>query len=111
PQPEKKRSFLLPLIAAIALLAAATAAYLLSSHRSAADPNLQLQILPPDKTEFNDFGDISGPPALSPQGDRLAFTALGEGSPKALWIRDLDSFTAHRIEGTEDAAHPFWSPD
>ena len=28
-----------------------------------------------------------------------------------LWIRELDSIEPRVLPGTEDAAHPFWSPD
>ncbi len=28
-----------------------------------------------------------------------------------LWIRDLDSLEPRVLQGTDDAAHPFWSPD
>ncbi len=72
---------------------------------------LRLQINAPDKMKFVDTGDFGGMPALSPDGSKLAFSAEGENSRKALWVRSLDSFAAQRLEGTDDAAHPFWSPD
>jgi eukaryotic-like serine/threonine-protein kinase len=48
--------------------------------------------------------------AISPDGKRLAFVADHEGQP-ALWVRPLDTATAHPLPGTEGARRPFWSPD
>jgi Tol biopolymer transport system component len=60
---------------------------------------------PPDKTGFDIYV------ALSPDGRRLAFTAVGaEGIPR-LWVRDLDKVEARMLPGTEGAGSPFWSPD
>src|SRR5205807_9222521 len=49
--------------------------------------------------------------ALSPDGLRLAFTALDAQGKSALWVRPLHGEEAHLIGGTENAAFPFWSPD
>ncbi len=51
------------------------------------------------------------PGVPSPDGRRIAFVAQDESSTTALWIRPLDVQTAHRIQGTEGASGPFWSPD
>jgi len=48
---------------------------------------------------------------LSPDGRRIAFVATGGSGSLALWIRDLDSPEPRVLPGTENAAHPFWSPD
>ena len=48
---------------------------------------------------------------LSPDGRRLAFVATGRSGRMVLWIRELDSPEPRALDGTEDAAHPFWSPD
>jgi Tol biopolymer transport system component len=49
--------------------------------------------------------------ALSPDGRRLAFSALDRQGKSALWVRPLDGETAQVIAGSENAAFPFWSPD
>ena len=49
--------------------------------------------------------------ALSPDGRRLAFTAVENDGKRQLWLRPLDSQTAQPVAGTEGATYPFWSPD
>jgi Tol biopolymer transport system component len=49
--------------------------------------------------------------ALSPDGQRLAYTAPDDKGVVMLWIRSLDSLSAHPLPGTAGAAAPFWSPD
>jgi DNA-binding winged helix-turn-helix (wHTH) protein len=48
-------------------------------------------------------------PAISPDGQRLAFPAPGAKS--RLWVRSLDSSTVQPLPETEEAVYPFWSPD
>jgi serine/threonine protein kinase len=47
--------------------------------------------------------------SVSPDGRWLAFVAV-EGQ-RMIWVRSLGSLNARRLEGTEGAASPFWSPD
>jgi len=49
--------------------------------------------------------------AVSPDGKRVAFVATDPTGRSVLWIRDLDSLEPRALPGTQDAAHPFWSPD
>jgi len=50
--------------------------------------------------------------ALSPDGRQVAFVATTTATGKTtLWVRPLDSSTAHEVSGTEGANVPFWSPD
>jgi Tol biopolymer transport system component/tRNA A-37 threonylcarbamoyl transferase component Bud32 len=49
--------------------------------------------------------------AFAPDGNRLAFVALGADGKTALWVRGLSSYNAQQITGTEGAVFPFWSPD
>jgi len=46
---------------------------------------------------------------ISPNGRHIVYVDSGE--PSSLWIRDLDSEEPYRLEGTEGANEPFWSPD
>jgi Tol biopolymer transport system component len=50
------------------------------------------------------------PPAVSPDGRRVAFVAAANGG-QALWVRDLDSLASRPLPGTDGAFAPFWSPD
>jgi len=49
--------------------------------------------------------------ALSPDGEMLAFAATDASGRSALWVRPLSSSEAERIEQSEGALLPFWSPD
>ena len=62
-------------------------------------------IEPPPGTTF----DLTH--AISPDGRRIAFTAVRPNGSRWLWIRSLDSLVPQAIAGSESAAHPFWSPD
>ena len=48
--------------------------------------------------------------AISPDGQALAFSATEKRST-ALYLRRLNTLDAQRIDGTEGAEAPFWSPD
>jgi len=49
--------------------------------------------------------------ALSPDGLTLAFAATDASGQSFLWIRALNSGEAQRLDQTEGALLPFWSPD
>ncbi len=70
---------------------------------------LRFQIYPPEKTTF--ANDVDSPPAISPDGSQVAFTAFGEDGRARIWIRDLDALDARVLAGTEEAGTLFWSPD
>jgi eukaryotic-like serine/threonine-protein kinase len=72
---------------------------------------LAASILPPDDSQILEV-------ALSPDGRMLAFTTQSEAKRnlqsegrRHLWIRPLHSLSSRQLQGTEDADHPFWSPD
>ena len=72
-------------------------------------PVIRLQITPPPGTVLMNQGD--DPPAVSPDGSRVAFLAMEEDGRSRIWIRALDSVQARRLEGTDDARWLVWSPD
>jgi Tol biopolymer transport system component len=49
--------------------------------------------------------------AVSPDGRRVVFVAVGPDQQQLLWVRDLGHLTARVLPGTEGASEPFWSPD
>ena len=58
--------------------------------------------------------ESAGPPgrfALSPDGQRIAFSARDQTGRVQLWVRALQEGAAHSLTGTDGAEHPFWSPD
>jgi serine/threonine protein kinase/roadblock/LC7 domain-containing protein len=56
------------------------------------------------------FVGMSTAIALSPDGQHLAFLASAGGG-RELWIRDVGSGRTWRLDGTQGALAPFWSPD
>jgi eukaryotic-like serine/threonine-protein kinase len=49
--------------------------------------------------------------AVSPDGEILAFSATDASGQSSLWLRPLNSAEARRMDQTEGALLPFWSPD
>ncbi len=58
----------------------------------------------------SDLGEV-GAPAISPDSRRVAYAIRRTGGTSELWVRDLDSFVARPLAGTEGGDQPFWSPD
>ncbi len=53
-------------------------------------------------------------PSISPDGKRIVFESHGEGeelSEVSLWVREMDSESARRLDGTDGHRSHFWSPD
>jgi serine/threonine protein kinase len=84
-------------------------ALLLTMNRSPGEESSSdiLSILAPEKTTLTE-GEA---PQISPNGTTVAFVATDQSGRTRLYLRDRGSFAARVIEGTEDAAQPFWSPD
>jgi Tol biopolymer transport system component len=95
--------------AALGLVSIALSAALLSRPRASARV-VRSAIPAPEKTTYHFIGDGAGPPAISPDGRQIAFTARDSSGKALLWIRPLDG-AARPLPGTEDAMYPFWSPD
>jgi hypothetical protein len=71
-------------------------------------------IYPPEKTAFSaPLNTTVAVPqfALSPDGRTIVFVAGSQGARPMLWSRSLEQVSARTLPGTEDAQHPFWSPD
>jgi Tol biopolymer transport system component len=71
-------------------------------------------VSPPEKATF-DAGTGTGTgfsmTVISPDGRRLAFTARDPLGKVLLWVRPLDTLAPQALQGTDNAAYPFWSPD
>ena len=103
----------LPWAAAVLGLAAAAATIAILAFRpKPADPPIaRFRLALPESTR-----EASSPAAThvvpSPDGRYIAFDAISkDGATSSLWIRPLGSPAARRIEKTEGAQFPFWSPD
>ena len=75
---------------------------------------IQSYLVPPDGmilAGLQTEPSAAAPIALSPDGRQLVFAVNQPGGRPWLWVRSLDSQTPRRLEGTENAAGPFWSPD
>jgi Tol biopolymer transport system component/predicted Ser/Thr protein kinase len=90
----------------LALLAAAGGA--MWANRPAQAPvaeQLRFHIAPPADAAFDTYV------ALSPDGQRLVFSARGADGTIRLWLRDLTSIEPRILPGTEGAQSAFWAPD
>src|SRR4029077_15667528 len=94
-------------VAAVGIAAAILFGYFhLRDANSVSRTRIVASIVAPEKMRFNLAGDFSGPVAVSPDGTKLLFSASG-----FLWVRALNEIAPRRLEGTQDAMFPFWSPD
>jgi Tol biopolymer transport system component len=104
----RRRTPVLP-VALIALVAAAVGAGAGYRLRAPDEPAmLRATLTFPDGMTLD--GDNLGL-ALSPDGRTVAMAAAAKGEPQRIWLRRLDQIDATRIEGTDGASYPFWSPD
>ncbi len=72
---------------------------------------IKATIPPPKGMNFDLRPASPGPAVVSPDGTRIAFTAIDEDSKTRVFIRKLDAGEANALSGTEGAQYPFWAPD
>ena len=110
-----ERRTAVPLFAALAaaVLIAAAVVWTLVGSRGSTPVPFALSVVPAVGTGFTPTeGSITTPQlALSPDNSTLAFVASGSDGVPHLWLRRLASLTPIRLNGTEGASFPFWSPD
>jgi eukaryotic-like serine/threonine-protein kinase len=96
----------------VGLIAAAEAAWMLTHRHSRIPERVVRFVVNPPADGYIKLANDVGPPALSRDGKSLVFVAVDLlSSRRSLWIRDLASVESKRLEGTEGAMFPFWSPD
>ena len=100
-------------VAAILLVAAAVTGWYALQWRDALERqgSVRAYILPPENTTLEFQSIHIGSLVLSPDGSRIAFTALSPEKSRLLYVRPVDSLAAQPLSGTEGAIFPFWSPD
>jgi len=95
--------------AAAAMAAIAAIAWLRPAPVEKKDPAVHFLVpFPPDTGFPSSSSATEWVP--SPDGNHLAMV-VREKDQDVLWVRPLNSTTAHRLDKTEGAAFPFWSPD
>jgi len=70
---------------------------------------VRLAFAPPAGLVFNDgHADLA---VISPDGQKIAFSATGVDGKNMLYVRELDSGEARLLPGSENPLDAFWSPD
>ena len=95
--------------AAVATATAIVAAVAASRREPAEARTVHFSIDVDDRASLYPFDEHGV--ALSPDGQQLAYVASGKDRVRHLFLRPLASNTSKRLEGTENASYPFWSPD
>ncbi len=96
-------------LAALVLLLAAVAWLMLRG--PAPERTLRSYLPPPSGQGFDFAGDFSGPPDIAADGSAIVFCARAQAERNAIWVQSLSDLTARKLEGTDGASFPFWSPD
>ena len=81
-----------------------------TTHRISAPSVVRLALPIASKGLPSDPAQLSGPAAISPDG-KIVVLSLAANGRSSLWMRPLDSDRFERLEGTDGAIQPFWSPD
>ncbi|HKO02692.1 MAG TPA: protein kinase, partial [Thermoanaerobaculia bacterium] len=109
---KKTASRTLPLmpivIAAAAIVAIALAAWMLRPQSPS--HSYRFAVPPPAGASFVSLGEGGGF-ALSPDGHQLVFAATTPDGRSFLWLRAFTEEEPRRLDATEGAEYPFWSPD
>jgi len=107
----KTRERLAWAIAALLTIATAALGYLSYRAMSKEERVLRLNLVPSAGITPVYDGESTNSLTISPDGRWMTFAGRDESRRNMLWLRALDSSEAKAIEGSEDAASPFWSPD
>src|SRR3984885_13747839 len=70
---------------------------------------MRLSFTLPPSLAFNDAQSDSA--VISPDGQKIAFSATSPDGKWQLWVRSLESSDAKLLPGSDDPLEPFWSPD
>jgi serine/threonine protein kinase len=98
------------IVAAVLVVALLAALGLLYFSRSETNTSAaRLSFTPPPELAFND--GLSDAAVISPDGQKIAFTASSADGKNMLYVRNLDSSEVKLLPGSENALEPFWSPD
>ena len=102
PSPGRRNILILGALAAVVILAVALAFQFFRA-QPAPPPLTRASVMLPEKSMVRSL-------AVSPDGRFIAVVLVKDGK-QLIWIRALDGLTMTPLEGTDNAADPFWSPD
>ena len=109
PKSSRGRSATLIGTAIAAALITAAAMYLAIPRDQPHVSGVRLDFVPPPEVQLQNHPELRTA-AISPDGRSLVFQA-GPEETSSLYLRDIDSASISRIEGSEGATSPFWSSD
>src|SRR6266481_1794226 len=97
-------------VAAIVVVSLLAAVGLFYSNRSETNARAaRLSFSPPPELAFNDAQSDAA--VISPDGQKIAFSATSMDGKNMLYFRALDSSETKLLPGSENVMEPFWSPD
>ena len=101
---------LVPIVAMALLLTAAIFAYAWFNDKSfSGSQAFRLSFQPPAELAFND--KVPDWVVISPDGQRIAFSATDASGKNMLYVREIASVEAKALPGSDNPLEPFWSPD
>jgi eukaryotic-like serine/threonine-protein kinase len=95
--------------ATMAVAAIALGIRSLASRPEPVRESVRFQLAPPENVSMISTNRV--PFEISPDGRRVALLGVDRSGTTSLWVRLLDGLTWQRLNGTEGAREPFWSPD
>jgi len=101
PQNSSKLAYLCAGIAALFVIALAALSFFYYQAKESPEAMLFHETVPP----MQEYAV-----GISPDGRAIAYVASSSGE-SSLFVRELGSSITQKINGTEGAAYPFWSPD
>ena len=69
---------------------------------------MRFTVTPPENVTLS---NLTASWAISPDGKLLAYVAGDSSGNSRIWVRPLDSLSPQMLEGSDNAAVPFWAPD
>ena len=113
PGARSRRSSMMTAIASVAVgLGVLTLSWALrSTSRESPLGEVRFSIAPPEGAILDAKARTRPQFALSPDGRFLAFVDADNAGLVHLWVRPMDALSARKLQRTEGASFPFWSPD
>ena len=108
--PERKRAWAQWIFASILMAGLIGAYWTFTTPRENSAPALRYSVSPPNGYAL-EAGSSRQTFALSPDGRRLAFTAMDASGTGHMFIRDLDAIDSRPLANSAGAYHVFWAPD